>query len=78
MGRCWVARLGTGPEGKTVFQHQPKRLLFNDGFSCDDDKPVVAAAPESVGCTPTERRRQLSRNYDDIRSKRTLYLQRIG
>ena len=40
MGRCWVARLGTGPEGKTVFQLQPKRLLFNDGFSCDDDKPV--------------------------------------
>ena len=40
MGRCWVARLGTGPEGKTVFQFQPKRLLFNDGFSCDDDKPV--------------------------------------
>ena len=40
MGRCWVARLGTGPEGKTVFQLQPKRLLFNDGFSYDDDKPV--------------------------------------
>ena len=40
MDRCWVARLGTGPEGKTVFQLQPKRLLFNDGFSCDDDKPV--------------------------------------
>ena len=40
MGRCWVARLGTGPEGKTVFQLQPKRLLFSDRFSCDDDKPV--------------------------------------
>ena len=40
MGRGWVARLGMGPEGKTMFQLQPKRLLFNDGFSCDDDKPV--------------------------------------
>ena len=40
MGRCWVARLGTGSEGKTVFQFQPKRLLFNGGFSRDDDKPV--------------------------------------
>ena len=40
MGRCWVASLGTRPEGKTVFQLQPKQLLFNDGFSCDDDKPV--------------------------------------
>ena len=40
MGRCRVARLGTGPEGTTVFQLQPKRLLFNDRFSCDDDKSV--------------------------------------
>ena len=40
MGRCWVSRLGTGSEGKAVFQLQPKRLLFNDGFSCDDDNPV--------------------------------------
>ena len=39
MGRCWVARLGTGPEGTTGFQLRPKRLSFNDGFSCDDDKP---------------------------------------
>ena len=40
MGRCWVARLGKGSKGRTVFQLQPKRLLLNNGFSCDDDKPV--------------------------------------
>ena len=40
MGRCWVARLGTGPEGTTGFQLQPKRLPFKDGFSCDDNKPA--------------------------------------
>ena len=39
-GRCWVARLGTGPEGITVFQLQPKQLSFKNGFSCDDDKPA--------------------------------------
>ena len=38
MGRCWVNRLGTGPEGTTIFQPQPKWLSFNDGFSCNDDK----------------------------------------
>ena len=40
MGRCGVARLGTGPEETTMFQLQPKRLSFNDGFSCDNDKPA--------------------------------------
>ena len=52
------------PEGTTAFQlHQPKRLSFNDGFSCDDDKPAGrCVAPEFVECTPTGRRRQLSRN----------------
>ena len=40
MGRCWVARLGTGPEGTALFQLQPKRLSFNDRFSCDTDKPA--------------------------------------
>ena len=39
LGRCWLARLGTGPAGATVFQLQPKQRLLNDGFSCDDDKP---------------------------------------
>ena len=39
LGRCWLARLGTGPAGETVFQLQPKQRLLNDGFSCDDDKP---------------------------------------
>ena len=39
---------------------------------------LVAVAPESVGCTPTGRRRQLSRNYNDIKRKSTLYLKRIG
>ena len=38
LGRCWVARLGTGPAGATVFQLQPKRCSLDDGFSCDDDK----------------------------------------
>ena len=32
---------------------------------------LVVVAPESVGSTPTGRRRQLSRNYDDIRCKST-------
>ena len=40
MGRCWVARLGAGPEGRTVFPLQPKRLSFNDGFSCGNNKPA--------------------------------------
>ena len=38
LGRCWVARLGTGPAGATVFQLQPKRCSLDDGFSCDDGK----------------------------------------
>ena len=40
IGRCWVARPGTGPEETTVFQLQPKRFSFNDGCSCDGDKPA--------------------------------------
>ena len=41
MDRCWVARLNTGPKGtSTVFQLQSKLLSFNDGFSCDNDKPA--------------------------------------
>ena len=38
LGRCWVARLGTGPAGATVLQLQPKRCSLDDGFSCDDGK----------------------------------------
>ena len=38
LGRCWVARPGTGPAGATVFQLQPKRCSLDDGFSCDDGK----------------------------------------
>ena len=38
LGRCWVARLGTGPAGTTVFQLQPKRRPLNDGFSCEYGK----------------------------------------
>ena len=38
LGRCWVARLGTGPAGANMFQLQPKRCSLDDGFSCDDGK----------------------------------------
>ena len=78
MGRCWVARLGTGPDEKTVFQLSQSGSSSTMGSATTMTSLSVAAAPESVGCPPTGRRRQLSRNYDDIRSKRTLYLQRIG
>ena len=64
MGRCWVARLGTGPEGTTVFQLQPKRLSFNGGFSCDDGKSAGhCGAGIRRMYTKTGRKRQLSINY---------------
>ena len=46
LGRCWVARLGTGPAGATVFQLQPKLRPLNDGFSCDDDKSTGRCGAE--------------------------------
>ena len=74
--RCWVTHLGTGPEGTTVFQLQPKRLPFNDRLSCGDDKPTCRCGA-GIHREYTKRR-QLSRNFDDIRCKRVLFLKRIG
>ena len=49
LGRCWLARLGTGPAGATVFQLQPKQRLLNDGSAATMTSLMVALAPNNAG-----------------------------
>lgn len=81
IGRCWVASLGKGLNGASVFQLQPKQIHCRDDFGCDDDQTDGAEGRCGAGVRRSyslRERQQLSSACGDISDKRTLFRMGIG